>query len=167
MKKILILALTCFSIGSFYGQNVQIDGRLQPLLDEFFAECKTYGIEYHDKLFALEYIDIVNTLNISEKGSTLGRVKRNDQGEVIGIEVNWVAQLDPQILRVVAFHEFAHYFLEYHEHVCQDCGHIMSVVNSSYFEIVEEWDKNLNILFKGSPVYISKYGTAVTAAPIE
>lgn len=156
MKKYMILGTLLFSFFSVSAQNVSIDGRLQPLLNEFFELCKTYDIEYHDKLFQLESIDVVNTLTVSEKGYTLGMLRRDAAGKVVAIDINWMAQLDPEILKVVAFHEFAHYFLEYSKHVCDDCGRIMSVVNSSYFEIVRDWDHRIKTLFESSPAYLSK-----------
>ncbi|MFT5891845.1 MAG: hypothetical protein ACI9Y7_001952 [Dokdonia sp.] len=156
MKKLLLLGILVSSFFSVSAQNVHIDGRLQPLLTEFFELCKTYNIKYYDKLFKLESIDVVNTLTVSEKGSTLGMLRRDEQDSVVAIDINWVAQLDPEILKVVAFHEFAHYFLEYSKHVCDDCGRIMSVVNSSYFEIIREWDANVKILFENSPAYLKK-----------
>ncbi len=143
------------------GQDVSIDGRLQPLLNEFFQICEKYDIDYHDKLFKLESIDIVNTLTVSENSSTLGMLRRDEQGAVIAIDINWMAQLDPEILKVVAFHEFSHYFLEYATHICNDCGHIMSVVNSSYFEIIRDWDNQLRTLFEESPALKRKFGAAV------
>lgn len=156
MKKVLLFGVLLSSFFSISAQNVSIDGRLQPLLNEFFELCKTYDIEYYDKLFQLETIDVVNTLTVSEKGSTLGMLRRNAQGKVIAIDINWVAQLDPEILKVVAFHEFAHYFLEYKKHVCDDCRRIMSVVNSSYFDIIRDWDAKIKTLFEESPVYLKK-----------
>lgn len=137
-------------------QSVQIDGRLQPLLQEFRTLCDQYNIETHDKLFKLQSIDIVNTLIVAEDGSTLGMLQRNADGEVVAIAINWMAQLDPEILKIVAFHEFAHYFLEYETHVCDDCGLIMSVVNSSYFDIVKDWEHQIKILFESSPAYMRK-----------
>ncbi|WP_157366572.1 hypothetical protein [Aquimarina agarilytica] len=161
MKKILIvLVLTFVKISSINAQDVSIDGRLQPLLNEFFTVCKKYDITYYDKLFKLKTIDIVNTLTVSEEGSTLGMLKRNEEGQVISIDINWVAQLDKEILKVVAFHEFAHYFLEYSTHVCDDCGHIMSVVNSDYFSIANDWDVKLKQLFEESPAYVKKQTVA-------
>ncbi len=156
MKRLLLLGILVGSFLSVSAQNVTVDGRLQPLLTEFFELCKSYNIEYYDKLFQLESIDVVNTLTVSEKGSTLGMLRRDEQDNVVAIDINWVAQLDPEILKVVAFHEFAHYFLEYSKHVCDDCGRIMSVVNSSYFEIIREWDEKIKILFENSPAYLKK-----------
>ncbi len=141
-------------------QDVSIDGRLQPLLNDFFTKCKEYDITYYDKLFKLKSIDIVNTLTVSEKASTLGMLRRNKEGKVVSIDINWVAQLDKEILKVVAFHEFAHYFLEYETHVCDDCGHIMSVVNSDYFSIANDWENKLKQLFEESPAYAKKMSLA-------
>ncbi len=70
--------------------------------------------------------------------------------------------LDPEILKVVAFHEFGHYFLEYDTHVCDDCGIIMSVVNSSYFEIARDWDQQIKILFEQSPAYLKRQNSIDT-----
>ncbi|MBX2829474.1 MAG: hypothetical protein KTR22_15020 [Flavobacteriaceae bacterium] len=162
MKLSPLLISLLFALPLFSQNNVQIDGRLQPLLNDFFEYCETYEIPYHSKLFELENIDVVNSLTLSEEGSTLGMLRRDAAGKVVAIDINWVAQLDAEILRVVAFHEFAHYFLEYSEHVCDDCGHIMSKVNSSYFEIVREWDAHVKVLFEESPAYLKKYRKAVT-----
>ncbi|MEP0263564.1 hypothetical protein [Dokdonia sp.] len=162
MKKLLLLGILVSSFFSMSAQSVSIDGRLQPLLNEFFELCKTYEIEYYDKLFQLESIDVVNTLTVSEKGSTLGMLRRNAQGNVVAIDINWMAQLDPEILKVVAFHEFAHYFLEYSKHVCDDCGRIMSVVNSSYFNIIRDWDAKVKTLFESSPAYLKKEQVGAT-----
>ncbi|MBE15363.1 MAG: hypothetical protein CL867_03880 [Cytophagaceae bacterium] len=159
MKQLLLIFGVMMMWPALMAQNVQIDGRLQPLLQEFRMLCDEYQIDTHDKLFALTSIDIVNTLTVAESGSTLGMLKRNEAGIVVGIEINWMAQLDPEKLRIVAFHEFAHYFLEYEKHICEDCGRIMSVVNSSYFDIVRDWDRQVRILFEQSPAYLKKQGT--------
>ncbi|MEL6811895.1 MAG: hypothetical protein AAFP76_11215 [Bacteroidota bacterium] len=163
MKKLFLLMLLLVAILPASAQNVQIDGRLQPLLNEFFDICKKYDIDVHDKLFKLQSIDIVNTLTVSEDGSTLGMLRRDANDQVIAIDINWMAQLDAEILKVVAFHEFAHYFLEYSTHICNDCGQIMSVVNTSYFDIIRDWDNQVRILFEDSPAVQKKYGSAVAA----
>lgn len=167
MKTILLFALSLLPFTNVQSQNVQIDGRLQPLLDEFFATCDQYGIEYHDKLFKLESIDIVNTLTVSEYGSTLGMVRRNSDGDIIAIDINWMAQIDSQILKVVAFHEFAHYFLGYTTHTCGDCGEIMAVVNSSYFDIVQDWDNQVRILFEQSPSFLNRSNAILATRTIK
>ncbi|RMA58883.1 hypothetical protein [Ulvibacter antarcticus] len=156
----LILATICTS--SSNAQQVNIDGRLKPLLDNFFELCKSYNIEYNDKLFALKKIAVVDDLNTSQRGSTLGMLQRDEFKNVENIVVNWIAMLDPEILRVVAFHEFGHYFLEYDTHVCDDCGIIMSVVNSSYFEIANDWENQIKILFEQSPVYLRNQNSIAT-----
>lgn len=148
-------------------QEIAIDGRLQPLLDDFFKLCKSYEIDYHEKLFQLESIDVVNTLPVTEHGTTLGMLRRDAQGKVIAIDINWMAQIDSEILKVVAFHEFAHYFLEYSKHICDDCGKIMAVVNTSYFEIVQDWDRQIRILFEESPAFKNKYGAAIARGRYE
>lgn len=163
MKRLLYVLCFIFCFSQAYSQNVQIDGRLQPLLSEFFALCDTYGIETHEKLFKLKTIDIVNTLTVSEEASTLGMLRGDELGVVEAIDINWLAQLDPKILKVVAFHEFGHYFLEYSTHVCDDCGHIMSVVNSSYFDIILDWDNHIKILFEESPAYHNRNLTKVSS----
>ncbi len=153
MKKSLYVLFTLFCATYTFAQDgVQIDGRLKLHLDMFFEYCKEYDIEYYDKLFELKNIDVVDTLHLSPQASTLGMVTRNKNNEIENIVINWVALLDQEILKVVAFHEFAHYFLEYEKHVCDDCGKIMSVVNSSYFDIVNDWDNQVKILFEDSPV---------------
>lgn len=167
MQRIILLMLFLSSISVSYAQHVQIDGRLQPHLDEFFKTCDSYGIEYNEKLFQLEYIDVVNTLQISERSSTLGMLRRNELGKVVAIDISWMAQLDPQILKVVAFHEFAHYFLEYDTHICDDCDHIMAIVNSSYFTIANHWESQVKALFEQSPVLAKKYQTSVAVGEIK
>ena len=81
-KNILLLALLFFaSILTINAQKtVDIDGRLQPLLNEFFAQCKKYDIEYNTKLFQLDKIDIVSTLPLEEKATVLGKEQRNEAG---------------------------------------------------------------------------------------
>ncbi len=160
MKKLWLLLLFRVSSLTVSAQEVHIDGRLQPLLNEFLDLCKSYGIDYHDQLFKLESIDIVPTLTVSEEASTLGMLRRNGVGDVIAIDISWMAQLDAEILKIVAFHEFAHYFLEYTTHICDDCGKIMSVVNSSYFDITRDWDNQVKILFEESPALKKKYAAA-------
>lgn len=152
---VLCLLVTTFSFTTT-AQEVSIDGRLKPHLDAFFELCKSYNIEYHEKLFELKKIAIVETLQTSSNGSTLGMLQRDDTKKVENIAINWIAMLDPEILKVVAFHEFGHYFLEYDHHVCDDCGIIMSVVNSSYFDIANDWEHQLKILFEESPAYLKK-----------
>ncbi|MBT8236144.1 MAG: hypothetical protein KJO04_08125, partial [Bacteroidia bacterium] len=55
-------------------------------------------------------------------------------------------------LKVVAFHEFAHHFLDY-KHTCQDCNEIMAVTNTSYFNIARDWENQVEQLFLTSPAY--------------
>lgn len=154
IKKSLIVLFGLFCVTFGLAQNsVQIDGRLKPHLDKFFEYCKQYNIEYHDKLFELKNIDIVDTLTISQKGSTLGMLTRDKNGKVENIIINWITLLDDEILKVVAFHEFAHYFLDYKKHICHDCGQIMAAVNSSYFTIIKDWDEQVKTLFLESSVY--------------
>ena len=164
MKKPLFLfcALIISIVYSSVAQEVHIDGRLKPHLDDFFKLCKEYDIEYNEKLFELKKIAVVETLQTSSNGSTLGMLQRDEFNKVEIIAVNWIAMLDPEILKVVAFHEFGHYFLEYDQHVCDDCGIIMSVVNSSYFEIANDWENQIRILFEQSPVYLKKQNTIAT-----
>jgi len=166
MKRNIILLLFCLmaSASSIQAQNsVDIDGRLQPFLDDFFEQCKKYGIDYNTKLFQLKNIDIVDTLPIAEGATVLGKVERDETGDIVKISINWVATLDPEILKVVAFHEFAHHFLDY-QHTCQDCNEIMAANNSSYFDIANDWDSQLRLLFITSPVYLAKETTAPIAA---
>jgi len=135
-------------------KSVDIDGRLQPILNDFFEECKKYGIKYHSKLFELKNIDIVNNLPLEEDNTVLGKVSRNEAGMVDEILINWAAMLDPEILKVVAFHEFEHHFLDY-KHTCQNCNEIMAVTNSSYFNIASDWDNQVELLFTTSPIYLA------------
>ena len=156
MKNILLLLFAVLAINNSFAQDVSIDGRLKPFLDDFFEYCKKYDIDTHEKLFKLKRIAIVDTLHLGPKASTLGMLTRDSEGKVENIVINWVVQLDQQILKVVAFHEFGHYFLEYEKHVCDDCGIIMSVVNSSYFDIANDWDNQVKKLFEDSPAYKKK-----------
>ncbi|WP_299432330.1 hypothetical protein [uncultured Aquimarina sp.] len=154
MKKSFVTLFGLFCVTFTIAQNnVKIDGRLKPLLDNFFEYCKEYNIEYYDKLFELKNIDIVDTLTVSPEVSTLGMLTRDKDNKVENIVINWMVLLDQEILKVVAFHEFAHYFLEYEKHICDDCGQIMAVVNSSYFDIVKDWDNQVKKLFMDSPIY--------------
>jgi hypothetical protein len=156
MKNLLIVGLIC--CGFFVSnaqETVDIDGRLQPILDEFFMECDKYGIPYHQKLFQLKNIDITTSLPLEEGNTVMGMVKRNSDGAIENILVNWVASVDPEILKVVAFHEFAHHFLDY-KHTCQECDEIMAVNNKSYFNVARDWDNQVRKLFVTSPVYQSQ-----------
>jgi len=157
-------------IGLFMGlsylnaqKSVDIDGRLQPILNAFFEECKKYDIDYYEKLFQLKNIDISNDLPLEENNTVLGMLTRDDNDNVENILINWAAMLDPKILKVVAFHEFAHYFLDY-KHTCQDCNEIMAVTNTSYFEIANDWENQVQNLFTTSPVYIARQIEAPVAA---
>lgn len=139
-------------------KQVKADGLVQPYLDDFFEQCKKYGIAYHDKLFALEEIAVVDTLKVSPKGGTLGMLVRDDSKKVEKIIFSWMTLLDKEILKVVAFHEFGHYFLDY-KHTCNDCNTIMAAVNSSYFDIIKDWDYHVEKLFLESPAYLNKQKT--------
>lgn len=156
-KYILILLLTFGSVTlSLQAQkSVDIDGRLQPILNNFFEQCDAYGIDYNEKLFQLKNIDITNSLSLEEANTVLGMVTRDSEGNVENILINWAAMLDSEILKVVAFHEFAHHFLDY-KHTCQDCNEIMAVVNTSYFDIANDWDNQVKHLFITSPAYLAK-----------
>lgn len=158
MKASLSFVILLFFMGLFSTnaqKSVDIDGRLQPLLNEFFEECERYNIEYHSKLFQLKIIDISHTLPLEEDNTVLGMVTRDENGMVEGILINWAAMLDPEILRVIAFHEYAHHFLDY-KHSCQDCNEIMAVTNTSYFDIARDWENQVEHLFTTSPVYLAK-----------
>jgi hypothetical protein len=156
MKRSALLLLFIFSVSFSNAQEVSIDGRLKPLLFSFFEYCDSYGIDYHEKLFKLKRIAIVEDLKTTSEGSILGMVQRDELGEIDTIAINWVAMLDTEILKVVAFHEFGHYFLDYEAHVCDDCDIIMARVNSSYFKIANDWEHQLEILFEDSPAYKEK-----------
>ena len=160
-----LLMLSVFIIQFGYGQNaineisentsgseLHIDGLVQPLLDDFLKICDTYKIEYHDKLFALKEIAVVDTIGITPNGGTLGMLVRNNKGDVEKIIFSWATLLDKEILKVVAFHEFGHYFLGY-KHICDDCNKIMATQNTSYFNIILDWDAQVEILFRNSPEY--------------
>ena len=157
MKTIILsCCLFLFATIDFYAQEtVDIDGRLQPLLNEFFGYCEKYDIEYHEKLFQLKNIDITSSLPLEEGNTVMGMVTRDANGAIENILINWVAQVDPEILMVVAFHEFAHHFLDY-KHTCQDCDEIMAVNNSSYFNVVNDWENQVHHLFTTSPIYLAK-----------
>ena len=153
MKNYLFLLLGFLVMGFCHAQkSVDIDGRLQPLLTQFFAECDKYGIEYHAKLFQLKNIDVTNSLPLEEGNTVMGMVTRDANGDIENILVNWVALIDPEILKVVAFHEFAHHFLDY-QHTCPDCDEIMAVNNSSYFNVARDWENQVEYMFTTSPVY--------------
>jgi len=77
---------------------------------------------------------------------------RDSNNKVEKIVFSWMTLLDKEILKVVAFHEFGHYFLGY-KHTCQDCNTIMAAVNSSYFDIIKDWDYHVEKLFLESPEY--------------
>ena len=136
-------------------ESVDIDGRIQPILTEFFEQCKKYNIDYHSKLFQLNNIDIVNNLPLEENNTVLGMVSRDDSGLIDNIYINWAALLDNEILKVVAFHEFAHHFLDY-KHTCNDCEEIMAETNVSYFDIARDWDNQVKLLFTTSPIYLAQ-----------
>jgi len=156
VKRPLLLSIILFQLLSFTisAQEVNIDDRLKPYLNDFFELCKSYNIEYRNKLLNLKNIVVVDTLETTSKAATLGMLQRDKAQNVENIVINWIAMLDPEILKVVAYHEFGHYFLEYDTHVCNDCGTIMSVVNSSYFDIASDWENQIKILFEKSPVYL-------------
>ncbi len=134
-------------------------------MNEFFEECKKYNIEYNTKLFQLKNIDISNTLPLEEDNPVLGMVTRDQSGRVESILINWAAMLDPEMLRVIAFHEFAHHFLDY-KHSCHDCNEIMAVTNSSYFDIARDWKNQVEELFTTSPVYLAQENKETIASAL-
>lgn len=165
MKRNITMLLLCFTATAFSLQaqkSVDIDGRLQPILNDFFEQCQKYGIDYHEKLFQLKNIDISKNLPLQEGNTVLGLVTRDKEGKIENILINWAAMLDPEILKVVAFHEFAHHFLDY-KHTCQDCNEIMAVTNTSYFDIARDWENQVEHLFTTSPVYLAKQASEPVA----
>lgn len=153
LKNLFTALLILFLLNSAHGQgDVQIDGRLQPILEQFFEECKKYDIPYFEKLFQLKDIDIVQDLPLEENNTVLGMVSRDSNGQIDRILISWAALLDPEILKIVAFHEFAHHFLDF-KHTCQDCDEIMAVTNTSYFNIARDWENQVSELFLTSPRY--------------
>lgn len=165
MKRNITMLLLCVTATTFSlkAQNsVDIDGRLQPILNDFFEQCQKYGIDYHDKLFQLKRIDISKNLPLGEGNTVLGMVTRDEEGLAENILINWAAMLDTEILKVVAFHEFAHHFLDY-KHTCHDCNEIMAVTNTSYFDIARDWDNQIEQLFTTSPAYLTKQANVPVA----
>jgi hypothetical protein len=157
MKKVLLIITFLQCTFAIQAQNdVYIDGRLQPVLDSFFEYCKKYEIDYSEKLFQLESITIVDTLPLSKYNTVLGKVLRNEEGNINKIVINWAALFDKEILNVVAFHEFAHHFLDY-KHTCHDCNEIMAETNPSYFDIARDWGNQVEYMFTTSPVYLKNH----------
>ncbi len=138
--------------------TLKTDGLVQPYLDAFLKECKKYNIEFSEKLFSLKEIAIVDTLQVSTRGGTLGMLVRDRNNRVEKIVFSWMTLLDKEILKVVAFHEFGHYFLGY-KHTCKDCNSIMAEVNTSYFNIVKDWENQVEHLFLNSPEYLKTQQT--------
>jgi hypothetical protein len=162
-KTLLMLSILFIHFG--YGQNtiieipentsgneLHIDGLVQPILDDFLKICDTYKIDYHNKLFKLKQIAVVDSIGITPNGGTLGMLVRDKNNDVEKIIFSWVTLLDKEILKVVAFHEFGHYFLGYN-HICDDCNKIMATQNTSYFDIILDWEAQVEILFRNSPEY--------------
>lgn len=157
MRSLLILiTFLLFTVSSRAQDEVYIDGRLKPVLESFFEYCKAYNIDYSDKLYQLESITIVDTLPLSKFNTVLGKVLRDENGNVNKIVINWATLFDKEILKVVAFHEFAHHFLDY-KHTCHDCNEIMAETNSSYFDIARDWDNQVVQLFTTSPAYLKTH----------
>ncbi len=151
----LLFCLLLFTNAIVFSQNsVAIDGRLQPILNDFFTYCEKYGIATNEKLFQLKKIDISKDLPLEEGNTILGMVTRNEDGNIENILINWAAMLDPAILKVVAFHEFAHHFLDY-KHTCANCNEIMAVKNDSYFDVANDWENQVDQLFTTSPIYLA------------
>lgn len=138
--------------------TLKTDGVIQPYLDAFLKQCKKYDIEFSEKLFKLQEIAVVDTLQVGPGGGTLGMLVRNKNKEVEKIVFSWMTLLDQEILKVVAFHEFGHYFLGY-KHTCKNCNSIMAEVNTSYFDIVKDWENQVEALFINSPEYLKKKQT--------
>ena len=88
--------------------------------------------------------------------------EKDDNNNIDRIVFNWATLLDKEILQVVAFHEFAHHFLDY-KHTCRDCNEIMAETNVSYFDIVRDWDNQVEQLFTTSPVYLNEHPEIVVA----
>ena len=163
MKKVLLIIVFFQFTTTLQAQGeVYVDGRLQPVLDSFFEYCKKYDIDYSEKLFQLESITIVDTLPLSKFNTVLGKVLRDDDGNINKIVINWAALFDKEILNVVAFHEFAHHFLDY-KHTCHDCNEIMAETNPSYFDIARDWDNQVEHMFTTSPVYLKQHNNATIA----
>ncbi len=154
MKKLIVFIAILFISSTIHAQNeVYVDGKIKPVLDSFFEYCDKYNIDYSEKFFQLESIEIVDTLPLSKFNTVLGKVLRDDDGNINKIVINWATLFDEEILKVVAFHEFAHHFLDY-KHTCHDCNEIMAETNSSYFDIARDWDNQVAHLFTTSPVYL-------------
>lgn len=163
MKKVLLIIVFFQFTSTLQAQGeVYVDGRLQPVLDSFFEYCKQYDIDYSEKLFQLESITIVDTLPLSKFNTVLGKVLRDDDGNINKIVINWAALFDKEILNVVAFHEFAHHFLDY-KHTCHDCNEIMAETNPSYFDIARDWDNQVEHMFTTSPLYLKQQNGASIA----
>jgi len=153
LSLLLILLFICTAL--FSQKSVDIDGRLQPILNDFLIECEKYGLDTNENLFQLKKIDISKDLPLEEDNTVLGMVTRDENGNVESILINWAAMIDPEILKIVAYHEFAHHFLDY-KHTCQDCNEIMAVTNSSYLDIAKDWKNQVENLFLTSPAYLAK-----------
>ena len=102
---------------------------------------------------------------LEENNTVLGMVARDDNGNIDNIFINWAALLDNEILKVVAFHEFAHHFLDY-KHTCNDCEEIMAEINVSYFDIARDWDNQVKLLFTTSPVFLAQQKEKAIASTV-
>lgn len=75
MKNICLLLLFTIITQTTLCQEVFIDGRLKPILDDYFEACEKYGIDFQKKLFKLEQISIVDDLPASEHSAILGKLR--------------------------------------------------------------------------------------------
>jgi len=99
-KSILLFLFLMSSLLNFAQDEVQIDGRIQPILNDFFEYCKQYDIEYNEKLFQLESIQIVDTLPLDKYNTVLGKVLRDENGDINKIVINWATMFDKEILKL-------------------------------------------------------------------
>ena len=77
---VTVFIVICLHFSVLQAQDgVSIDGRLQPILNEFFDQCKKYDISYYEKLFQLQAVDIVQNLPLEEGNTVLGMVARDAQ----------------------------------------------------------------------------------------
>ncbi len=132
--------------------NISTQYEFQGYVDEFIYYCIKYNIPYFEENFKkLKYIKTAELRLSKDKGVLFGIVKRDINDEIEGIHINWICLYESSLAKVTVFHELAHIILGY-KHICVNCCDIMANFTKENARLINNWDAEIEKLFKNAPV---------------
>jgi len=139
---VFVFILLGFAYSNAQGSLV-IDNRLEPLMFDYVEEAKKRGLDIRPYL-----IEKIDYISYTEKlpWKTLGVFLYSHKAVFISERISF----DDLAVKVTLFHEVGH-ALTNKNHVCKNCGDIMSEFSPDTFGVYydkEQWQKHLDKYFE-------------------